>query len=701
MKKYLFCVISVITAILILFLSHYVFGIYIPQSGTVKTFTSTDAMSIYVNKKEFTIKGVNLGTSIPGNYSSDYAIDKNTYKEWFSQIQQMGTNTIRVYTILSPEFYNAIYEYNKNNDNPLYIIHGVWLDDYIQNSKYDAHNLNYKDKLLGDSKNVVDVVHGRKYIPANDTYASGLYTKNISKWVIGYIIGSEWNDETIAYTDHQNDTPTYKGTYLSAKDNSSEFISILAYIGDNLIKYETEKYNEQRLISFANSPMTDPFTYSKEITNYFKKCAEVDVEDLEFSDKFIGGTFASYNVYPYYPDFLQYEETTSEYIDKNGKINTYYAYLKKLTEYHTIPVIITEFGTSTGRGISQIDHNTNINQGYMTEEEQGNALVSMYSSIIEANCSGGIVYSWQDEWFKKAWNTMQNIDTNYAPFWSDAQTSDQFFGLLSFDPGKEKSIVYVDGDISEWTKNDIVSSENGNIISMKYDEKYLYFLAYIKDYNGLEKIYIPIDTTQKSGSKKTNISSNTYNRNIDFLIEIDGISNSRVYVHEYYDALMAMFSENVTGKNIYVNKPKKHSQNFNKINLILQADNTLLSIEEDAVSEVYETGYLKYGNANPSSSNYNSLSDYTIKGDYIEIRLPWQLLNFSNPSEMKIHDDYFEHYGVEEQQINKMYLGIGTESNSEIKLSSTELTGWGRNVEYHERLKKSYYILKDYWTEMN
>ena len=46
---------------------------------------------------------------------------------------------------------------------------------------------------------------------------------------------------------------------------------------------------------------------------------------------------------------------------------------------------------------------------------------------------------------------------------------------MSFDPGKEKSICYVDGDVSEWTEDDLVSEQDGLSVSMKYDEKFIYF----------------------------------------------------------------------------------------------------------------------------------------------------------------------------------------------------------------------------------
>ena len=97
----------------------------------------------------------------------------------------------------------------------------------------------------------------------------------------------------------------------------------------------------------------------------------------------------------------------------------------------------------------------------------------------------------------------------------------------------------------------------------------------------------------------------------------------------------------------------------------------------------------------------NSLADFIFSGDYIELKIPWQLLNFANPSEMKIHDDYYENYGVEYIQINEMYIGIadGVNATYRIPMKPFSLMGWGKSVTYHERLKESYYLLKDCWTK--
>lgn len=372
-----------------------------------------------------------------------------------------------------------------------------------------------------------------------------------------------------------------------------------------------------------------------------------------------------------------------------------------LTAHHTMPVVISEYGVSTGRGMAQRDYNTGRNQGNMSEDEQGEALIECYEDIMAAGCAGSCVFTWQDEWFKRTWNTMHAVDLLNTPYWSDYQTNEQYFGLLSFDPGNEKSVCYVDGDTSEWTDDDLVV-ENGDMsLSMKYDEKFIYFLIEKEDFSSDDdKIYIPIDTTQKTGSTYCSNYDMSFARACDFLIVIDGKENSRVLVQERYDTLRAMYYHETDDKDAYVNEVDADTPVFNPIHLMLQTATPLLTGNWTATAETYETGLLTYGNANPEDEDFCSLADFIFTDNGVELKLPWQLLNFGNPSEMMIHDDYYENYGVEFIKIDRMYLGITDENygKQRVNMEPFELEGWGKEVTYHERLKESYYIIKDYWT---
>lgn len=703
MKKYITIALTIILIYFLYNFATYRLGWYINlDKESVESNVKIDKKDILLNGSKFEIKGINMASTIPGSLVTDYFIDKETYLRWFKYIDEMGANTIKVYNIMNQDFYDAFYEYNKENNNPLYLLQGITVDDYGQFSNRDMYSDEVLGKLLEDTRTAIDIVHGRMKFYLGEKTGNGTFNKDISEWLLGYMIGSEWQDDTIEYTNHINaDKSKYEGEYIYTKENATPFEAMLAEIADRMMEYETNKYNSQKLITFSNSAITDPFDYSEDIEKYFKKISKIDVEHIGTTEKVKSGIFASYNIYTYYPDFFRYDDNENRKVDDRGKINTYYTYIKKVNDYHSIPVVISEFGVPSSRGISQVDKITERHQGALSEEQQGNAIVRSYKDIKNAGCSGAILYEWQDEWCKKVWNTEENVDLKKTPFWSDYQTSTQSFGLLAFDPGEEKSICYVDGDVSEWQEEDVVSQNYNMQISMKYDEKFIYFMVNKEKFDIQDKLYIPIDTIQTIGSNYCKNKEIKFERNADFIICIDGKENSRILVQDRYDNLIANHSYEINNKNAYVNFPEKNSTNYNNIRTLLNAYGKLTLPYVNKEAETYETGKLTYGNANPESEDFNSLADFCINGDYIEIKVPWQIFNFSNPSEMMIHDDYYENYGVKEIQIDKIYVGIGSEETKQnrIPMQEKELKGWGKEITYHERLKKSYYKVKRMWTE--
>lgn len=717
MKKFILIVSIVVVLIFFLEEAYFRLGWYVEVEPytPVTTFVRTEGDQILMKKggdyETFEIRGVNLGSGMPGEWSTDFAIDEESYLRWFRNIQEMGANTIRIYSVQQDTFYNAFYKYNKDNEDPLWLLHGVWVNDYVQNSHRDAYDPDFFENFLTDCRTMLDVIHGKRKIELGKMAAagSGTYNKDISPWVIGYILGVEWDDLTVAYTNEKyrdlEGYTSYQGKYLYTEE-ASPFEVMLAQVGDKVIGYESERYETQKLVAFSNWPTTDPFTYPEDVAKFFLKCAKVDVEHIRCTEDFLSGQFASYHIYPYYPDYLEYVTDWSmlgihdikTFLD-GGIFNTYRAYLSLVVSHHTIPVVISEFGVSTGRGMAQKDVNTNRNQGKMSEKEQGQALIDCYKDIKAAGCCGCCVFTWQDEWFKRTWNTMYAVNMKRNPYWSDYQTNEQYFGLLSFDPGKEKCVCYVDGDASEWGEADIVTENEGITLSMKYDERFIYFL--LDGYTLQDgKLYLPIDTTPKTGSNYCENFGLRFDRGVDFLISLDGRENSRVMVQERYESLRANYSENVYGFNTYLRKniPDKDSPKFVNIDMILRTQIMTLYVDQNKTAEVFETGKLKYGNANPESPDFDSLADFMEGDGFVEIKLPWQLLNFSDPSRMSIHDDYYEHYGVEYINISEMHVGVGDgKQTGRIPLAPFTLKGWENKVTWHERLKSSYYMLQECW----
>jgi hypothetical protein len=701
-------------------------GVYIDfdPDASVESFVKADNINIYMDKgsgyEEFVVKGVEISSALPSHFSTDYKMDQETYLIWFSLIADMGANTIKVNHIMDDDFYNAFYKFNRNRRDPLYLLQGIWVTDYAQNSYNSAYSREFYNTLKQNSLIAVDVIHGNRRISLGRTFGSGHYKFDVSKWTLGYIVGTTWFPYTIAYTDNTDTLKNkFSGAYIYTTDDSSVFENMLAEVLDNILSYESKKYKQQRLISFVSEPQTDPFQYLYNINIQIEKIASIDANNIGLTEKVESGFFASYRIYSYYTNFIDCLNDNekirlNEYIKQIDTNTMYDGYVQMLNLYHDYPVLVSSYGFSTGRGVENCDI------GRLTEQRQGEILAETYMDMIKVGCSGAVISSWQDDWSKKTWNTQHAVDITKSVKWSDYQTMDQFYGLLTFDPGNEKSICYVDGEVWDWNDNDILLTNDGMEISVKYDEKFVYFMVNKEMLDANEVLIIPIDTTPKTGSDYCEKYDVRFQRDADFLIVLNGSDNSRILVQQRYDVTRAMYEKSITGTEPYVEVPNVNTPIFDNMRMILKkqydtsVDIKLLTAEERLkfnLYKTYETGVLTYGNGNPTSKYYNSLADYIYGEKNIEIRIAWQLLNFSDPSRMRIHDDYYENYGVENIHIDEMYVGIGSvvegvesiaNSNSVaslIPMGKVPLKGWGNDVTYHERLKQSYFIMQQLWAE--
>ena len=110
MKKFLAVLSAVVVLVMIINNVHYRLGWFIDfnPGKEVTAFVKAEDKKIYINKGEgyepFEIKGVNMGSGEPGQWSTDFAIDKDTYIRWFGYIKEMGANTIRIYTVQQDVF---------------------------------------------------------------------------------------------------------------------------------------------------------------------------------------------------------------------------------------------------------------------------------------------------------------------------------------------------------------------------------------------------------------------------------------------------------------------------------------------------------------------------------------------------------------------------------------------------------------------
>ena len=82
-----------------------------------------------------------------------------------------------------PNFYEALYEFNKHTIEPLYVIHGVWVDEHTMQDEMDAYSPKVIDVFKKEIGQVIDVLHGNANVKKVTGRGYGKYTKDISPYI--------------------------------------------------------------------------------------------------------------------------------------------------------------------------------------------------------------------------------------------------------------------------------------------------------------------------------------------------------------------------------------------------------------------------------------------------------------------------------------------------------------------------------------
>ncbi|ANU26961.1 hypothetical protein [Planococcus versutus] len=664
-----------------------------------------DAFEVYEDGKwqSFTIKGVNMGMAKPGTFPGEAAISRDEYDRWFKEIGEMNVNALRVYTLHPPAFYEAFADYNASADKPLYLYHGVWIDEEPLVESLDAFDPEITERFQKEVKKVVDVVHGDAVVKKEPGHAYGKYKADISPYVIGWIIGIEWFPIMV---DQMNidypDLGDYQGQYVYS-ENANPMENWVAQQMDHLASYELDTYQSMRPLSFTNWVTTDNIDQQAEPSDQ-EDLATVDPNHIKtkgITDTV--GMFASYHVYPYYPDFLNLEERYVEYVDHRGEFNNYAGYLKDLKNSHDMPIVIAEFGIPASRGMTH-ENPFGWNQGFISEQQQGEIVSHMYEDILEEGMLGGMVFTWQDEWFKRTWNTMDYDNPNERPFWSNAQTNEQQFGLLSFDRHKVK----VDG-IDDWEEEQtLYEKEDGALrtLTMDSDERYVYIKAQFEptyknwwteqDFN----LYFSLrnnDGIAVNALKNTEFLA-------DYQLKIENLEQAQLRVAGDYDTFYYDYHKRLE----MIPAEKNIESTFHPIRLALNKEFVRPDTGEKLPFSSYETGIFQFGIANPEHQDYNSLNDYYYdpQTGIMEIRIPWMLLNAKDPTKREFMGN-LQKDGLESTiTIEGLDFAASlTSKNGKIveafdtsQVAHYSWDTWGL-PKSEERLKQSYYILQKTFEE--
>ena len=578
--------------------------------------------------KEMILKGVNLGSSPPGYFPGEiaYAITPETYEKWINRMGEAGFNTVRVYTLHPPVFYEKLAEYNQHHpERPLLLFQGIWLEEVEDGTDPLSYDLvRRRAAFSSEISEVIDCIHGNADIAFRYGKSYGIYRTDVSQWTAGYIIGREVAPQEIDTTNkfHPGNT-SYSGTRFSISSGTASEAFVTEML-DRVVVFEENEYSVSRPVSFSSWPTLDPLEHPTEIYTD-EDVASFDITRIVRNGG--PGLFASYHAYPYYPNFISQQPSYLGFSDSEGA-NSYLGYLTAMkNHYADMPLVIAEFGVPSSWGSAHQSYSSMHHGGY-SEQQQGEKNMRMMNNMLDAGCAGGFMFAWMDEWFKRTWIVLyqeaygvdaggETIPTRQL--WHNETSPEQCFGLLAFEQKNSTGFVPYNTD----QPSGPVSSVRAN-----HDEGFLYLeINTAEDLVPTDEFMVAFDTYRgNTGESRLPNGAVTGNR-AEFLLTFTLEDDTALHhVTEAYD---------MNGLTV----------RFNLTDPVQQFKSTTTDGAPWKVmrwiNDGFELTYQDIGKVpleHASSFTDGNRAAVAWNGRKITVRLPWTMLYFYDPTQMTVND---------------------------------------------------------------
>jgi Tfp pilus assembly protein PilF len=618
------------------------------------------------------IKAVNLGAALPGKFPSEFPPNDGTYDRWIALVADMGANSIRVYTVHPPHFYEALRKWNlAHAADPVWLIHGVWAEPPPGKKEEKYNDPQWLARFRREMQRVVSLVHGDAVIPPAPGHASGTYRADVSPWTLGYIIGREWEPySVVAYNALNPSKTTYNGKYItSAAGNALE--TWMAEQCDYLVSFEMERYNAQRPIAYTNWPTLDPLTHQTETSmpqelallrargekivqvskEYDNDAVGLDAVKMRATSAFPAGVFASYHAYPYYPEFMVVDPGYAKARSPEGPSN-YFGYLRELVEHHgQMPVVISEYGVPSSRGLAHFQPQ-GWNHGGLSEQEQAGVNARLTRDIYASGAAGAGVFALIDEWFKKNWIVIDfEHPADRKRLWLNPLDAEEHYGIVAMRAGRKSSKITIDGDTADWTGRPVLIRAAGTAsnvpaplqlksLRVAHDEAYVYLRLDVGRIDWVRAHYqIGIDTYRRElGDTRLPNTGSRSPVGLEFVLDLGGPEASQLLVDHPYNPYRPVV--------IPGSKPQAIQYVYNAAVGIVandrgQWDSLVVVPNRRRIGrdgKIYPAKSYNRNRLLHAREADNSLADWFANAatGVIEVRLPWGMLQLVDPSSRSV-----------------------------------------------------------------
>jgi hypothetical protein len=518
---------------------------------------------------------------------------------------------------------------------------------------------------------------------------------------------------------------------------------------DAMLMYEVDRYNALRPVAYTNWPTLDPLTHPTEPTiaeeAYWRSRSgrRTESKKLEYENDAIAldanlvvptaanpaGWFASYHVYPYYPDFMILDPGYAKARSPEGR-SSYFGYLRELIAHHgTIPTVVAEYGVPSSRGVAHI-HPEGWSHGGHDEQAMAAIDARLTREIRQSGAAGSVVFAWMDEWFKRNWVvTEYEIPPDNTRLWHNVMDAEQNYGILGQYAGEARTAPRLGGAPTHWRRLPLLqgaaSGANRSLRGLRAgaDESFVYLAVELTPGRfswARRGIQIAIDTyLPQMGQHRLPRSQVQSETGFEFLIDLSGPMEGRMGVtpdYQRHDSRIDPSSGDDFGR--FSRRPvvtrDRSDARFDSL-LVLTNRARFGRDGRFYPARGYDRGRLRFGTEAGST-----LADWYLdeNSGLLQIRIPWDLLNVTDPSSRTLLFDPATSGSYGTVTAGDFHFGIVLYSKtdgSEPKVLETipllaqgrwqvaDFAGWrwaGWNEpRWHSRLKPVYDSLRMLWRE--
>ncbi len=289
----------------------------------------------------------------------------------------------------------------------------------------------------------------------------------------------------------------------------------------------------------------------------------------------------------------------------------------------------------------------------------------LMNNIIDAECGGGFMFAWMDEWFKPTWVVLYleayglwsgGVTIPTRQLWHNMASAEQNFGLISYDQSSVLPFVAYQTDKPSGPLKKIEATNDNSC-----------FLLHLETNNILsagDTIMVAFDTYRNDTGESELPDGRLLSNRSEFLLTMVMAEDTAIYhVTEAYD---------MNGLTPRFDLTNHAVQKFRSTVTDGAPWVVMQWINDGYELTTHDIGRLPMENSGDFSYGHRTVVAWS--GNKIQIRIPWTLLYFHDPTQMKVIDgavSYDGGYNYEILTAESDGIGVSVYCDGEVTSSVT------------------------------